>query len=156
MVRGDAHKFRGTGGSFGLPEVTRLGAQIEDFIEVQKERALTPTNRAKLAGWVEALGLKLARAGASIPSPGMQGAARPLRVLLLDGPGELAVSAAEAVKKGAPVRLFADAEAALLSASEEAAADVIFIAADRPGLPTAWTKLCQRLRGRRHWGQIAC
>lgn len=132
QVRNDAHKFRGTGGSFGLPEITRLGAQIEDFIEAQKDKALTPTNRAKLSGWVEALGLKLARAGASIPSPGMSGATRPLRVLLLDGPGDLAVSCAEAAKKGLPVRLFADAEEAMISAAEEAA-DVVFIAADRPG-----------------------
>src|SRR5689334_10896736 len=58
QVRGDAHKFRGTGSSFGLPEVTRLGAQIEDFIDSMGEKSLTPTNRAKLSGWVEALGLK--------------------------------------------------------------------------------------------------
>ncbi len=132
QVRADAHKFRGTGSSFGLPEVTRLGAQIEDFIDANGDKALTPANRAKLSGWVEALGLKLMRAGASIPSPGMFGAARPLRVLLLDGPGELAVSCAEAAKRGLPVRLFADAEEAMISATEEAA-DVIFIAADRPG-----------------------
>jgi DNA-binding response OmpR family regulator len=132
QVRQDAHKFRGTGGSFGLPEVTRLGAQIEDFIEAQKERALSPTNRAKISGWVEALSLNLARAGASVPSPGVLGAVRSLRVLLLDGPGELAVSCAEAAKKGAPIRLFADPDAALRSAAEEAA-DVVFVAADRPG-----------------------
>lgn len=132
QVRSDAHKFRGTGGSFGLPEITRLGAQIEDFIDQHGDKSLTPTNRAKLSGWVEALGLKLARAGASIPSPGMLGAARPLRVLLLDGPGELAVSCAEAAKRGLPVRLFADAEEAMISATEEAA-DVVFVAADRPG-----------------------
>lgn len=132
QVRADAHKFRGTGSSFGLPEVTRLGAQIEDFIDAHGEKSLTPTNRAKLAGWVEALGLKLARAGASIPSPGLSGATRPLRVLLLDGPGELAVSCAEAAKRGLPVRLFDSAEAAMISATEEAA-DVVFIAADRPG-----------------------
>lgn len=132
QVRADAHKFRGTGTSFGLPEVTRLGAQIEDFIDSSGEKALTPANRAKLSGWVEALGLKLMRAGASIPSPGLLGAVRPLRVLLLDGPGELAVSCAEAAKRGLPVRLFDEAEAAMISATEEAA-DVIFIAADRPG-----------------------
>jgi DNA-binding response OmpR family regulator len=140
-VRNDAHKFRGTGGSFGLPEVTRLGAQIEEFIEAQKEKALTPTNRAKISGWVDALSLVLARAGASIPSPGMSGAVRPLRVLLLDGPGELAVSCAEAAKKGAPIRLFADATEALISAAEEAA-DVIFIAADRDGYDG--NELCSR------------
>lgn len=133
LLRTEAHRFRGTGTSFGLPEVTRLGGQMEDLIERFKERALPPESVASLSGMLEALEVKLARAGASVPSPGTANAVRPLRVLVVDGAGELATSASEAAGRGLPVRLFADATEALTSALEEAA-DVIFVAADRPGL----------------------
>src|SRR5439155_2397185 len=51
------------------------------------------------------------------------------------------VSCAEAAKKGLPVRLFADAKEAIHSATDEAA-DVIFVAADRPGYDGL--ELCER------------
>lgn len=132
-IRLEAHRFRGTGTSFGLPEVTRLGGQLEDFIEAQGKEPLSPAGRSRIGGLIEALDARLARAGAQAQAPGAPTAVRSLSVALLDGPGELAVSCGEAADKGLPVRLFADAEAAV-HALQESAADVIFVAGDRPGL----------------------
>ncbi|MBX7096538.1 MAG: response regulator [Myxococcaceae bacterium] len=133
QLRTEAHRFRGTGTSFGLPEVTRLGAQMEDLIERYKDKLPPPGAIASLAGMLEALEVKLARAGASVPAPGTGNAARPLRVLVVDGAGELATSISEATGKGLPLRLFHDLEEAVTSALEEAA-DVVFVAGDRPGI----------------------
>lgn len=130
-LRTEAHRFRGTGSSFGLPEVTRLGGQIEDLLEAQKNAPMTPALRAHLRGLVAALEVKLARAGASIPSPGTPGAARALKVVLIDSSGELATSCSAAMANGAPIRLFSSAADAVGALAEDAA-DVVFLAFDRP------------------------
>jgi DNA-binding response OmpR family regulator len=131
--RTEAHRFRGTGTSFGLPEVTRLGAQMEDLFEKHKEGHLTAAAVASLAGMLDALTVKLQRAGATLPPSGGGRVARPLKVLVVDASGDLALSCSEAAGKGELLRLFADASEALASATEEKP-DVVFVAADRPGI----------------------
>ena len=133
IFRTEAHRFRGTGASFGLPEITRLGAQMEDLFEKFKDGPLTAAALASMAGMLDALEVKLVRAGATVPLPGGAQVARPLKVVVVDGSGDLALSCSEAAGKGLPVRLFPDPNGALLSALEEKP-DVVFIAADRPGI----------------------
>ena len=133
IFRTEAHRFRGTGTSFGLPEVTRLGAQMEDLFEKHKDGSLTAASLASMAGMLAALEVKLVRAGATVSLPGGSKAARPLKVLVVDGSGDLALSCSEAAGKGEPLRLFPDPHGALLSAMEEKP-DVVFIAADRPSI----------------------
>jgi len=68
QVRADAHKFRGTGGSFGLPEITRLGAQNRRLIDQHSEKAIGRPTREAL-GLGRGAGLKLrARAGRHRPA----------------------------------------------------------------------------------------
>ncbi|MBX7113319.1 MAG: response regulator [Myxococcaceae bacterium] len=132
-LRIEAHRFRGTGGSFGLPELTRLGGQIEDLLDTQKKGApVSATVKAQLNGLVNALAMKLSRAGANLSIAGTSGGGSKLRVLLIDGPGELALSCGEAMAKGLPIRLFNEMPEALASLTQERA-DVVFVAADRPG-----------------------
>ena len=138
--RTEAHRFRGTGGSFGLPEVSRLGAQMEDLFEKYKDGTLTAAALASMAGMLDALEVKLVRAGATVPLPGGGKVARPLKVVVVDGSGDLALSCSEAAGKGYPVRLFPDPHGALLSSMEEKP-DVVFIAADRPSIDGL--ELCQ-------------
>lgn len=133
VFRTEAHRFRGTGASFGLPEVSRLGAQMEDLFEKHKDGPLTAASHASMTGMLDALEVKLVRAGATVPLPGGGKVARPLKVLVVDGSGDLALSCSEAAGKGELVRLFPDPNGALLSAIEEKP-DVVFIAADRPGI----------------------
>ncbi len=142
-IRTEAHRFRGTGTSFGLPDVTRLGGLIEDLVEGHKGKALPAPVKAKLSGLVAALELKLARAGASVPSPGTPMGSRPLRVILVDGSGDLALSTSEAAGKGLPVRLFADVPSAISGWAEEPA-DVIFVAGDNK--PDHALKACDEFR----------
>jgi DNA-binding response OmpR family regulator len=130
VIRNEAHKLRGTGGSFGLPEVTRLGGQLEDLMVAHETKPIDAQTRSAISGLIEALGTRLARAGAQAASPGAPSTVRHLEVALLDGPGDLAVSCGEAVAKGLPVRLFADVEAAIGSLTEQPA-DVTFVAVDR-------------------------
>lgn len=131
QVRTEAHRLRGTGGSFGLPEVSRLGGQLEDLMAAHEGKVIPPQTRARISGIIEALGTRLARAGAQAAAPGAHPSVRHLEVALVDGPGELAVSCGEAAGKGLPVRLFPDVEAAL-GALEDEPADVVFVAIDRP------------------------
>jgi DNA-binding response OmpR family regulator len=133
LFRTEAHRFRGTGTSFGLPEVSRLGAQMEDLIEKHKDKDLGANAVASLAGMLDALTVKLQRAGATLPPPGGARVARPLKVLVVDASGDLALSCSEAAGRGELLRLFPSPDEALLSASEEKP-DVVFIAADRPGI----------------------
>jgi DNA-binding response OmpR family regulator len=143
VIRTEAHRFRGTGGSFGLPELTRLGGQIEDLIEAQKKSPVSATVKAQLNGLVSALAVKLARAGANVSVAGTPGGSSKLRVLLIDGPGELALSCGEAMAKGLPIRLFNELPEALASLAQESA-DVVFVAADRPSFDGL--EICERLK----------
>lgn len=129
-IKTEAHRLRGTGGSFGLPEVTRLGGQLEDLMLAHEDKPIDAQARAAISGLIEALGTRLARAGAQASAPGAASTVRHLRVALLDGPGELAVSCGEAVAKHLPVRLFADVEPAIAALTEDPA-DVVFVATDR-------------------------
>ncbi len=130
--RTESHRFRGTGASFGLPEVSRLGGQMEDLLERHKFATRLPSEAtASLTGMLDALEVKLVRAGATLPAYGGRGSTRALKLLVVDGPGDLALSCSEAAGRGSPVRLFSEPDEALASLAEEAA-DAVFIAADRP------------------------
>jgi len=82
---------------------------------------------------LDALTVKLQRAGATLPLPGGARVARPLKVMVVDASGDLALSCSEAAGRGELLRLFPSPEEALLSATEEKP-DVVFVAADRPGI----------------------
>ena len=128
----ESHRFRGTGASFGLPEVSRLGGQMEDLLERHKFATKMPSEAtAALSGMLDALEVKLVRAGAALPAFGGRGTTRALKLLVVDGPGDLALSCSEAAGRGQPVRLFSEPDEAMLSLSEEPA-DAVFLAADRP------------------------
>lgn len=131
----EAHRFHGSGRSYGLPEVSRLGETLETALLALGAAPPTAAQLGHLSGLAEALAARLARAEASTPSPGTPGAARGFRVILIDGAGALARSCAEAASEGLPVRLCADVESALGAFLEEPA-DVVFVAGDRLGLST--------------------
>lgn len=129
--RTEAHRFRGTGASFGLPEVSRLGGQMEELLERHKFVPKLPSEvTASLSGMLDALEVKLVRAGATLPAFGGRGSSRTLKLLVIDGPGDLALSCSEAAGRGQPVRLYAEPGEALASLAEEPA-DAVFVAADR-------------------------
>ncbi|MHB8873376.1 MAG: response regulator, partial [Myxococcaceae bacterium] len=145
MLRVEAHRFRGSGGSFGLPEVSRLGAQLEDLLAAEPRGELSAAAHARLTGLIEALEAKVSRAGAGATA-GDASPPRvlPLRLLVVDGPGELSVSCTEAAARGLPIRVVADP----MTAQEAAAADppdVAFVAGDRPELDGLWA--AELLRG---------
>ena len=145
VLKVEAHRFRGSGGSFGLPEVSRLGAQMEALLDAEPPGELTGATRARLTGLVDALAAKVARAGAGTAAGDLFVAeGMPLRLLVIDGPGDLALSCAEAAAKGQPIRVVSDPVAAQEAAATEPP-DVAFVAADRPELDGLWT--AQLLRG---------
>ncbi|MBI3186107.1 MAG: response regulator [Myxococcales bacterium] len=130
-LRLEAHRFRGSGASFGLPEVSRLGEKLEDLIDALPNEGLTPPLRAEVTGLVEALGEKIGRQGATAIE--ISSEARALEVWLLDGPGDLALSCQEAGSRGAKVKVFSDVASAAEAAQEERP-DLALVAADRAEL----------------------
>jgi PleD family two-component response regulator len=145
VLKVEAHRFRGSGGSYGLPEVSRLGAQLEALLDAEPAGQVSPATRARLTGLVEALGNKVSRAGAGTPAGEVviaQG--MPLRLLVIDGPGDLALSCSEAAAKGQPITFVSDPAAAQEAAAADPP-DVAFVAADRPEFDGLWA--AQLLRG---------
>lgn len=126
VLRAEAHRFHGSGATFGLPELTRLGGQLERVLQGVTGK-VPPATHARLTGLLEALATKVERSGAQAPVP-THGEERPLRALLLDGPGELAVSCAEA----GGVLVCAEVKDVLETVKEQAP-DLVFVAGDRPG-----------------------
>lgn len=144
MIRVEAHRFRGSGNSFGFPEISRLAGLVEDLI-LQNENVLRNGHlRARLTGLVEALADKVLVAAGSAPvilDRRFRGALH--RVLLVDRVDTpLARAAAAAAEKGQPIDVVSDLDAAAFSAIEMRP-DVIFVACDQ-GFDLE--ESCQRLQ----------
>src|SRR5690606_29995792 len=84
-LRIEAHRFRGSGASFDLPEVSRLGGAIEDLLaSPPEEGALPGPVLARLEGLMGALEAGLRREAGQSPIVEIRGfSARP-RILLVD------------------------------------------------------------------------
>lgn len=144
FLRAEAHRFHGSGTIYGLPEVTRLGGQLEALAASLSPQGLGQKERATLTGLVEALSEKIAQAQANAPIQTEEdGRPRPV-AWLLDGPGELALSVREASARGAPLRWFSEL-AEMERAAREERPGVAFLAADRQGLDGLLA--AERLRG---------
>lgn len=69
MIGLEGHRFRGSGGSFGFPELSRLGGAIEDLVLQNGALPKSGALRARLAGLVEALAEKVLAFAGSAPLP---------------------------------------------------------------------------------------
>lgn len=142
-LRMEAHRFRGSGASFDLPEVSRLGGTIEDLL-VGIDPASPPGPAiAKLEGLIEALRSVLTTEAGQAPIAEQRiFSARP-RILLVDDPASSlgqSVTAAQAEGRTIWVSPTADALRNVI----ELQVDAVFLAADGPGgieevLPTLTT-----------------
>jgi DNA-binding response OmpR family regulator/HPt (histidine-containing phosphotransfer) domain-containing protein len=128
----EAHQFRGSGGSYGLAEISRLGGQLEDLLHSLPETEPSSAARARMTGLIEALGLKLA-SEQSRRAPRESGGEAPLKLMVLDGEGPLASSCLDAADAGMPIRVFGDVQTALTAAFDERP-DAVFVATDVQGL----------------------
>ena len=131
-LRTEAHRFRGSGASFGIPEVSRLGGEIEDLLRAGP-LPLPAAARGRLEGLVEALGDALLRATGIAPIHVRADEAGSPKLLLVDGASEIPASAATAAAAGRALRVFSDPEAAFESARADAPA-VPVVGMDRPAL----------------------
>ncbi len=133
-VHTEAHRFHGSGGSYGFPEISRLGAQIEVLLTpALVSGKLGAATRARVIGDLATLSEKVSRSAFQAAMPiNSEAADRPLRLLVVDGPGEFALSCEEAALQGQPVRFFPSPDAALASAVEQTP-DAVFVAEDLPG-----------------------
>jgi len=139
-LRMDAHRLRGSGASYGYPEVSRIGGAIEDLIDrAGEELLIAGALRARLAGYVEALAVKISAAvGAAPISVSRTRGWRP-KVLLVDAGSPLA----EAVASGPPdgsVRLAADLDEAMSAAIDDRP-DVVVV-----GLGGDASAICSRMQ----------
>ncbi|HEY0839113.1 MAG TPA: response regulator, partial [Vulgatibacter sp.] len=87
-LRMDAHRLRGSGTSYGLPEFSRLGGAIEDLVERAGDDLLIPgARKAQLDGLLQALHAKVrATVGAAPIAINRARGWRP-KVLLVEGGG---------------------------------------------------------------------
>lgn len=153
----ESHRLRGSGASFGLPEITRVALQIEDLLRDRDPSPLSLGERSRLAGLVEGLATVIAKA-AGDRVIGAERAHHFSRVWLLDSPTTALATACASPFGSAPVEVFHDVVDALASLdqapSQEAGGaalalaladrpDAVFIAADRPEIdaPAAAARL---------------
>ena len=138
-LRMDAHRLRGSGASFGFPEITRLAGAIEDLIDrAGDDLLLAGARKAQLDGLLEALAGKIrATVGAAPIALSRARGWRP-RVLLVESGGPLARQAAEAADES--LRLCADVDAAIEAAIDDRP-DVVVLGPDVGG-----AEACARMR----------
>lgn len=138
-LRMDAHRLRGSGASFGFPEITRLAGAVEDLIDRAGDDLLLPgARKAQLDGLVEALAGKVrATVGAAPIALSRARGWRP-RVLLVETGGPLAKEAAEAADDA--LRLCADVESAIEAAIDDRP-DVVVLGPEAGG-----AEACARMR----------
>ncbi len=153
----ESHRLRGSGASFGLPEITRVSRQIEDLLRDRGAAPLTLAERSKLAGLIQGLAVVIAKsAGDRVMAT--EGASRLARLWLLDAPATELAAACESPLSNAPVKVFHDVADALASIDRDPAPDgagaalalaladrpdAVFVAADRPEIdaPAAAARL---------------
>ncbi|HWV38924.1 MAG TPA: response regulator [Vulgatibacter sp.] len=138
-LRMDAHRLRGSGTSFGFPEITRLAGAIEDLIDRAGDDLLLPGPRkAQLDGLLEALDGKIqATVGAAPIALSRARGWRP-RVLLVETGGPL-VEEMASIEDDA-LRLCADVESAIEAAIDDRP-DVVVLGPDVGG-----AEACARMR----------
>src|SRR5690606_36121949 len=86
-LRLEAHRFRGSGASFDLPEVSRLGGAIEDLLTSRpKEGGLPGAFRSRLEGLLDALESARRREAGQSPIAELRGFSPRPRILLVDDP----------------------------------------------------------------------
>lgn len=143
MIRVEAHRFRGSGASFGFPEISRLGGAVEELILGNDAVHKSGQLRARLTGLVEALADKVLAAAGTAPIPlEMRVGGSLRRALLVDkADSRLWGLVDAAAERDQPVHAVSDLDAALRSAIERRP-DVIFLAADWGDIAPA----IQRLR----------
>lgn len=131
MIRVEAHRFRGSGASFGYREISRLGGAVEELILENDLLHKSGQLRARLTGLVEALADKVLEAAGRAPIPLEHRVGGQLRrVLLVDSADARLVPLVEAAaEKDQPIHAVCDVDEALRSAIERRP-DVIFFAAD--------------------------
>lgn len=137
MLRTEAHRLRGSGASFGIPEISRLAGELEDLITAHsRDDVLGSDVRAKLAGLAEALLQKVNAAAGTAPIATRRAPDLPPRVYLLDA-AESELSSSFAVVGGATkeVRAFGSLEE-LLDVASGTRPDAVLVSGDEPfGLP---------------------
>lgn len=141
----ESHRLRGSGASFGLPEITRVARQIEDLLRDRDASPLSLGERSRLAGLVEGLSAVVAKAAGDRVIT-TERAHRLARVWLLDAPATELAAACKSPLNSAPVEVFHDVVEALATlertpppeADGTALAlaladrpDAVFVAADR-------------------------
>lgn len=145
-LRLEAHRFRGSGASFDLPEVSRLGGAIEDLLTSRpKEGGLPGAFRSRLEGLLDALESALRREAGQSPIAELRGFSPRPRILLVDDPeSALARQVNQLQADGQPIWVVARGEA--LRKVVELQTDAVFVAADgEDGLDGA-IPICATLR----------
>lgn len=137
MIGLEGHRFRGSGGSFGFPELSRLGGAIEDLVTGNPALLESGSLRALLAGLVEALTEKVLSLAGSAPLPTSLRAGELARVLVLD-PG--AAGGDAPFRDVRSIRVETDLDTAVERAIDMRP-DVVFVAMEGEELLRA----CERL-----------
>lgn len=129
----EGHKLKGNGAAYGMPELSRLGAQVEQLAEALTA-PVPAAARAQLVGLMDAIGARLAKAAAPA-APAPPGSAEPNEgaLIVLDASTALATACAAAATAGLPVHLAADV-AGVARAFGECPAAVVVVAGDQPEL----------------------
>lgn len=130
-LRMDAHRLRGSGTSYGLPEFSRLGGAIEDLVERAGDELLLPgARKAQLDGLLQALHAKVrATVGAAPIAINRARGWRP-KVLLIEDRGQLVNEAGSRGDEG--LRVCADVSAAIDAAIADRP-DVVILGPDAGG-----------------------
>ncbi|WP_373046562.1 response regulator [Vulgatibacter sp.] len=130
MIRVEGHRFRGSGASFGFPEISRLGGAVEELILQNDDLHRSGQLKARLMGLVDALADKVLQVAGSAPIPLERKVGGKLRrVLLVDeADSKLLADASAAAERNQPIDAVTGIDAALKSAIE-LRPDVIFLAA---------------------------
>jgi diguanylate cyclase (GGDEF)-like protein len=145
MLEVEAHRFAGSGTTFGLPELSRLAKEIEQLVRGRGQELPLPRNvRARLTGLVDALWARVVKSAGEVPIPVRSGEGRRLvKALLVDGDTELARSCETAKGLGWPIRVFKNEDEAVEDAIYQPP-DVVLVAADQKSFDGLM--VCQRLR----------
>jgi len=145
-LRLEAHRFRGSGASFDLPEVSRLGGALEDLLSsAPKAGDLSGPFRSRLEGLLDALEAALRREAGQSPVAEVRGfSARP-RILLVDDPeSPLARQVLQLQADGQPIWTAAREDA--LRKVVELQTDAVFVAADGVDGIDGAVPICATLR----------
>jgi diguanylate cyclase (GGDEF)-like protein len=144
----EAHRFRGSGASFDLPEISRVGGTLEDMLRGlgTAPKQVSGPFRAKLEGLVDALESALRHAAGTMPlAPSRLQGLRPRVLLVEEAPSRLGEEIPTLEAEGQPIWLCSEADDALRRVIEHQV-EVVFVAADGPKGLSAALPTCRALR----------